>query len=111
MLTISESYASIDEELDVQKQGHNDTFRLWIVGSKPEIDFMAQKFIWANKDNNSWFNGRYNQNPPLANGKPFFQFPPSPIKEGENWRFFFGVPRPQSLLRLSFVLFSCSYVM
>jgi hypothetical protein len=89
MLTISESYASIDEELDVQKQGHNDTFRLWIVGSKPEIDFMAQNFIWANKDNNGWFNSRYNQNPPVANGKPFFQFPPSPIKEGENWRFFF----------------------
>jgi hypothetical protein len=88
MLTISESYASIDEELDVQKQGHNDTFRLWIVGSKPEIDFMAQKFIWANKDNNGWFNARYNQNPPVVNGKPFFQFPPSPIKEGENWRFF-----------------------
>jgi len=89
MLTISESYVSIDEELDVQKQGHNDTFRLWIVGSKPEIDFMAQKFIWANKDNNSWFNTRYNQNPPTANGKPFWQFPPTGVKEGENWRFYF----------------------
>lgn len=89
MLSINERFVSIDEDVDVQKQSHNDTFRLWITGSKPEIDFMAQNFIWANKGDNSWFNSKYNQNAPALNGKAFFQFPPNPIKEGDSWKFFF----------------------
>lgn len=70
----------INEEVDVAKTGHNDTFQLWVTGTKPEMQYMFSKFFLPHKnqgDEKTWFNTAYNQNPPVdATGKKFFIFPP-----------------------------------
>lgn len=89
MLKISNNYGAVDEELDLAKEPNKDNYRLWIVGPVQEIKFMGDRFCWPNKDNNRWFNSKYNVNAPVVNGKPFFQFPPNWVKKDGVYHWFF----------------------
>lgn len=93
MLRISESFHPIDEELDFEKQGGGDSYRFWITGTKPEMEFLFTKFIMPMKAQygNFWFDKQYNQNKATdAAGNKFTAPPLKPIKKSDgSWAYFF----------------------
>lgn len=90
---INEAYVPIDEELDVQKQGGGDSYRLWITGTKPELEFLYRRFILPHQSNNDkfWFDKQYNAEHPVdAAGNKFTAPPMSVIKKSDgSWAYFF----------------------
>lgn len=95
MLRLTENYKSVDEELDFakqdfQKKDGGSTHRLWITGTKPEMDFLYAKFLAPRSGNKFWFNSEYNPNPPVSsNGEKCFLPPITPAKGSDgNWTYF-----------------------